>query len=121
MASVTKKEGIQALSDGIFYTVEVEGKGEVPTAESIVRINYEGKLIDGTIFDSSYERNESFKIDLSKGWVIPGWTKALLAMPVGSKWTLYIPQEQAYGATEQGTIKPFSTLIFTIELLCIED
>ena len=119
MASVAKKEGIQTLGDGIFYEVEVAGKGEVPTADSKVKVNYEGKLIDGTVFDSSYKRNEPATFPV--GAVIPGWTKALQAMPVGSKWTLYIPQEQAYGAANTGgMIKPYSALVFTVELLGIE-
>ena len=119
MASVAKKEGVQALSDGIFYEVEVAGKGEVPTADSKVKVNYEGKIIDGTVFDSSYKRNEPAVFPV--GGVIPGWAKALQAMPVGSKWTLYIPQEQAYGAANTGgMIKPYSALIFTFELLGIE-
>lgn len=118
MASVAKKDGVQALGDGIFYEVEVEGKGEVPVADSKVKVNYEGKLIDGTVFDSSYERGEPAVFPV--GGVIPGWTKALLSMPVGSKWTLYIPQEQAYGIANTGKIKPFSALVFTVELLGIE-
>jgi len=119
MANIAKKEGVQALSDGIFYEVEVEGKGEVPTADSKVKVNYEGKLIDGTVFDSSYKRNEPAVFPV--GGVIPGWAKALQAMPVGSKWTLYIPQEQAYGAANTGgMIKPYSALVFTVELLGIE-
>ena len=116
--SVSKIDGVQALGDGIYYTVETEGTGEKPTATSHVKVNYEGRLIDGTVFDSSYKRNEPTTFPVNG--VIPGWSKALVAMPVGSKWTLYIPQDQAYGPNGTGTIKPFSSLTFTVELLSIE-
>lgn len=118
MANIAKKDGILALGEGIYYTIETEGKGEVPASDSKVKVNYEGKLIDGTEFDSSYKRGEPTTFPV--GAVIPGWTKALMAMPVGSKWTLYIPQEQAYGSANTGKIKPYSALIFTVELLSIE-
>lgn len=118
MAEVAKKEGIKSLGDGIYYTVEVEGKGALPADSNVVSVHYEGKLIDGTVFDSSYKREKPNSFAVNQ--VIPGWTKALLAMPVGSKWTVYIPQEQAYGPADMGTIKPFSALVFTVELLNIE-
>ena len=101
---------------GLQYKVIKEGKGEVPTATSTVKVNYKGTLIDGTEFDSSYKRNEPTTFRANQ--VIKGWTEALTMMPVGSKWELYIPQELAYGARETGgQIKPFSTLIFEVELL----
>ena len=85
----------------------------------VVKVNYKGTLIDGTEFDSSYKRNEPTTFRANQ--VIKGWTEALTMMPVGSKWELYIPQELAYGARETGgQIKPFSTLIFEVELLEIE-
>ena len=96
-----------------------EGNGAIPTDSSTVKVNYKGTLIDGTQFDSSYDRKEptTFRADQ----VIKGWTEALTMMPVGSKWELYIPQELAYGAREAGPkIKPFSTLIFEVELVSIE-
>jgi len=113
------KEGVITTESGLQYKIIKEGKGEIPTKESKVKVNYKGTLIDGTEFDSSYKRNapSTFRADQ----VIKGWTEALTMMPVGSKWELYIPQELAYGARETGgQIKPFSTLIFEVELLGIE-
>lgn len=85
----------------------------------MVKVNYEGKTIDGKVFDSSYKRGEP--ISLRANQVIKGWTEALVHMPVGSVWEVYIPQELAYGERNQGQIKPFSVLIFKIELLSIGD
>jgi FKBP-type peptidyl-prolyl cis-trans isomerase FklB len=116
LAENAKKEGVVTTESGLQYKVIKEGKGEVPTATSTVKVNYKGTLIDGTEFDSSYKRNEptTFRADR----VIKGCTEALTMMPVGSKWELYIPQELAYGNQQAGAeIKPFSTLIFEIELL----
>ena len=113
------KEGVVTTESGLQYKVIKAGKGEIPTSTSTVKVNYKGTLIDGTEFDSSYKRNApaSFRADQ----VIKGWTEALTMMPVGSKWELYIPQELAYGSRETGgQIKPFSTLIFEVELLEIE-
>ena len=113
------KEGVQTTASGLQYKVIKEGKGAIPTDSSTVKVNYKGTLIDGTEFDSSYKRNApaTFRADQ----VIKGWTEALTMMPVGSKWELYIPQELAYGARETGgQIKPFSALIFEVELLEIE-
>ena len=95
-----------------------EGTGAIPADTSRVSVNYEGKLLNDTIFDSSYQRNEPAKFMVKQ--VIPGWTKALTNMPVGSTWRVYIPQEQAYGEREAGKILPYSCLIFKIELLGIE-
>lgn len=118
LANNKGKEGIQVTASGLQYKVITEGKGEVPTKESRVKVHYKGTLIDGTQLDSSYDRKEptTFRADQ----VIKGWTEALTMMPVGSKWELYIPQELAYGSREAGKIKPFSTLIFEVELLEIE-
>ena len=113
------KEGVVTTESGLQYKVIKAGKGEIPSKTSTVKVNYKGTLIDGTEFDSSYKRNApaSFRADQ----VIAGWTEALTMMPVGSKWELYIPQELAYGSRETGgQIKPFSTLIFEVELLEIE-
>ena len=116
LAENAKKEGVVTTESGLQYKVIKEGKGEVPTATSTVKVNYKGTLIDGTEFDSSYKRNEPTTFRANQ--VIKGWTEALTMMPVGSKWELYIPQELAYGARETGgSIKPFSTLIFEVELL----
>lgn len=118
MAKIAKKEGIKKLENGVFYEVLVEGKGEIPADTSRVKVNYEGKLINDSIFDSSYERNEPLTILCNQ--VIPGWTNALTHMPVGSTWMVYIPQDQAYADRKSGMIDPFSCLIFKIELLGIE-
>ena len=112
------KDGIKVTESGLQYRIIKEGKGEIPTKTSRVKVHYKGTMIDGTEFDSSYERKEptTFRADQ----VIKGWTEALTMMPVGSKWELYIPQELGYGSREAGKIKPFSTLIFEVELISIE-
>ena len=113
-----KKKDVVTTKSGLQYKVLVKGEGEIPTATQRVKVNYEGHLIDGTEFDSSYKRNEPTAFACNQ--VIKGWTEALTLMPVGSKWELYIPQELAYGDRESGKIPPYSTLIFTVELLSIE-
>lgn len=113
-----KEKGVKALEGGVLYKVLQEGKGAIPSDTSKVKVNYEGKLIDGTVFDSSYKRKEPAVFPCNQ--VIKGWTEVLTHMPVGSKWEVYIPQDKAYGAREAGKIPPFSTLIFTVELLDIE-
>ena len=112
------KDGVKTTESGLQYKVLKEGKGAVPTETDKVKVNYKGTLIDGTEFDSSYSRNEPSTFRANQ--VIKGWTEALTMMPVGSKWELYIPQDLAYGAKDQGQIKPFSTLIFEVELVDIE-
>lgn len=112
------KEGVQTLPSGLQYKVIKEGTGVKPTANDRVKVHYKGTLIDGTEFDSSYKRNEPTTFGVMQ--VIPGWTEALQLMTVGSKWELYVPQELAYGAQDRGTIKPFSTLVFEMELIDIE-
>ena len=118
LAENKTKEGVKTTASGLQYKVITEGKGEIPNDTCKVKVNYRGKLIDGTEFESTYERKEPFVTNV--GGVIKGWTEALKMMPVGSKWELYIPQELAYGSRDMGQIKPFSTLIFEIELLDIE-
>lgn len=113
-----KQKDVVTTASGLQYKVIQKGEGEIPTATQRVRVNYEGRLIDGTVFDSSYKRNEPATFGCNQ--VIKGWTEALTMMPVGSKWELYIPQELAYGDRDMSTIPPFSTLIFTVELLDIE-
>lgn len=113
------KEGVVTTESGLQYKIIKAGKGEIPTKTDKVKVNYKGTLVDGTEFDSSYKRNApaTFRADQ----VIPGWTEALTMMPVGSKWELYIPYDLAYGSRETGgQIKPFSALIFEVELLGIE-
>lgn len=118
MSKMAKKDGIQKLDNGVYYEIIEEGNGEIPADTSRVKVHYEGRLINDTVFDSSYRRNEPTTFRCNQK--IPGWTNALTHMPVGSKWKVYIPQSQAYGDREAGQIKPFSTLVFTIELLNIE-
>lgn len=118
LAENKAKEGVKTTESGLQYKVITEGKGEIPADTCKVKVNYKGTLIDGTEFDSSYKRNEPATFRANQ--VIKGWTEALTMMPVGSKWELYIPQELAYGSRESGQIKPFSTLIFEVELLSIE-
>ncbi|MBC8592895.1 FKBP-type peptidyl-prolyl cis-trans isomerase [Oscillospiraceae bacterium N12] len=118
LAENKTKEGVKTTPSGLQYKVITEGKGEIPADTCKVKVNYKGTLIDGTEFDSSYKRNEPMTFRANQ--VIKGWTEALTMMPVGSKWELYIPQELAYGSRDQGQIKPFSTLVFEVELLGIE-
>ncbi len=116
--SIAATEGVVKTESGLCYKVITKGKGAVPTSTDKVKVHYRGTLIDGTEFDSSYSRNEPTTFRANQ--VIAGWTEALTMMPVGSKWMLYIPQELAYGTRNMGTIKPFSTLVFEVELLEIE-
>ena len=113
-----KKAGVVTTPSGLQYKVITKGTGAIPADSSSVKVNYKGTLIDGTEFDSSYKRNEPTTLRANQ--VIKGWTEALTMMPVGSKWEIYVPQELAYGAREAGQIKPYSTLIFEVELLGIE-
>lgn len=113
-----KKDSVKTTPSGLQYKIIKAGTGEIPQPTHKVKAHYEGRLIDGTIFDSSYQRGKP--MTFSCGQVIKGWTEALTMMPVGSKWELYIPQELGYGAREQEKIPPFSTLVFTVELLGIE-
>lgn len=113
--SIAKTEGVVKTESGLCYKVITEGKGDIPTSTDQVKVHYRGTLIDGTEFDSSFKRNEPTTFAANQ--VISGWTEALTLMPVGSKWMLYIPQELAYGSRDLGQIKPFSTLIFEVELL----
>ena len=115
LAENAKKKGVLTTSSGLQYKVIKQGKGAVPTNKNTVKVHYKGTLIDGTEFDSSYSRNEPSSFPVTG--VIKGWTEALTMMPVGSKWELYIPQELAYGSRNQSKIKPFSTLVFEVELL----
>jgi FKBP-type peptidyl-prolyl cis-trans isomerase FklB len=111
-----EKSGVSVTPSGLQYEVIKMGIGPKPTQNSTVKVHYTGTLIDGTEFDSSVKRKEPAQFPVSG--VIPGWTEALQLMPVGSKFKLYIPQNLAYGANQAGDIiKPFSTLIFEVELL----
>ncbi len=118
LAKYAKQADVKKLDGGVLYKVIKAGTGAVPSDTSRVKVHYEGKTIDGKVFDSSYERKEP--ITLRANQVIKGWTTALINMPVGSVWEVVIPQNLAYGDRDQGKIKPFSTLIFKIELVGIE-
>ena len=117
LAANKKKPGVVTLPSGVQYRVIKEGNGAMPKDTSVVKVNYEGKTIDGQVFDSSYKRGEP--ITLRANQVIKGWTDALVHMPAGSVWEVYIPQNLAYAEREQGMIKPFSALVFKIELLSV--
>ena len=113
------KEGVITTPSGLQYKVLVQGEGEVPQKTDKVKVHYEGRLIDGTVFDASSKHGTepaTFRADQ----VIKGWTEALTMMPVGSKWQLFIPQDLAYGERAAGQIPPYSTLIFDVELVGIE-
>lgn len=113
-----KKAGVVTTASGLQYEVIKKGTGALPTDSSRVKVHYHGTLIDGTVFDSSVDRGEPAVFGVNQ--VIKGWTEALKLMPVGSKYKLYIPQELAYGSQSMGNIKPFSALIFEVELIGIE-
>ena len=115
LAENAKKDGVKTLPSGVQYKVIKEGSGAIPADTSLVKVHYEGKTVEGKVFDSSYERGEP--INLRCNQTIKGWTDAMVHMPAGSTWEVYIPQNLAYGEREQGDIKPFSVLIFKIELL----
>ena len=119
LAANAKKEGVKTFEDGVQYKVIKEGTGALPKDTSLVKVHYEGKTIEGKVFDSSYERGKPAEFRANQ--VIKGWTEALVHMPAGSIWEVYIPQELAYGERQQGAdIKPFSALIFKIELLEVD-
>ena len=115
LAANAKKDGVKTLPSGVQYKVIKEGTGAIPADTSLVKVHYEGRLLNDSIFDSSYKRGEP--INLRCNQTIKGWTDAMVHMPAGSIWEVYIPQDLAYGEREQGIIKPFSMLIFKIELL----
>ncbi len=117
MAEIAKKDGVKSLGNGVYYEVLTEGKGEIAADTCRVKVHYEGTLTDGTVFDSNLEGEPTV---FGASQVIPGFKAALTTMPVGSKWKVYIPQDQAYGSQDMGKIKPFSALIFTIDLISIE-
>ena len=113
------KEGVVTLPSGLQYKILTKGTGAIPKASDNVKVNYEGHLIDGTEFDSSYKRGSA---TFRASNLIKGWTEALTLMPVGSKWEIYIPYKLGYGERGSGDkIKPFSALVFTLELLSIEE
>ncbi len=118
LAENATKEGVVVLPSGLQYKVLVKGDGKVPTASDKVQVHYEGRLIDGTVFDASKKHGDK-PAEFVPTQVIKGWTEALTMMPVGSKWQLYIPHNLAYGDRAAGQIPPYSTLIFDVELVGI--
>lgn len=113
--NLANEPGIQKTESGLMYKIEVMGTGEKPAAESQVKVNYVGKLLDGSEFDNSYSRGTPQTMFLNR--VIKGWQEGLMLMPVGSKFTLYIPSELAYGDNGLGPIPGGSALVFEVELL----
>ena len=109
------RDSITTLASGLQFEVLTQGEGAKPSREDSVRTHYHGTLIDGTVFDSSYERGQPAEFPV--GGVIAGWTEALQLMNAGSKWRLYVPSELAYGAQGVGSIPPHSVLVFDVELL----
>jgi len=119
LAANAKKEGVVTLPSGLQYRIVKAGTGKTPTSTDTVETNYEGRLIDGKVFDSSYQRGQSVSFPVNG--VIAGWTEALQLMKEGSKWELFIPSDLAYGTKGAGqAITPNSTLIFKIELLKVK-
>ena len=116
LAENAKKEGVVTLPSGVQYRVIKEGTGKIPADTSTVVMHYEGRLINDSVFDSSYKRNQPYSVRCNQN--IKGLTEALTHMPQGSIWEVYIPQELAYGERQAGAmVQPFSALIFKIELL----
>lgn len=116
IADKAKEAGMQKLPGGTLYKVITEGTGAKPEANAKVKVVYEGKTVDGNVFDSSEKNNEGKATEIVLSQVIPAWQEALVQMPEGSEWELYVPYDQAYGNQTMGEIKPFSALIFKIKL-----
>lgn len=119
LAENAQRQGITVTQSGLQYEVLTEGTGKKPKASSRVKCHYQGKLIDGTTFDSSYSRHQPATFALYE--VIPGWTEGLQYMTEGSRYRLYLPYNLAYGASGAGIIPPYSALIFEVELLEVLD
>ena len=118
LAENAKKEGVVTLPSGLQYKVLVKGDGPIPTLDDKVQVNYEGRLVDGTMFDASAKHGDK-PMEFKPNQVIKGWQEALTMMPVGSTWQLFIPFELAYGDRDSGQIKPFSALVFDVQLVGI--
>ena len=122
IAKMKATAGVKELPGGTLYKVIKEGSGVIPTDTSRVHVSYEGRLIDGKVFDSSYKNNNGKPVEVNVNQMIPGWTQALTHMPAGSVWEIYVPQDQAYGTRDvDNLIKPFSALVFKLELIDIVD
>lgn len=118
LAENAKREGVQTLESGLQYEVLRDGSGPKPRVTDTVTVHYKGTLIDGTVFDSSYDRGQPATFPLMQ--VVPGWRQGIPLMPVGSQYKLYIPPDLGYGSQDKGVIPPNSVLIFEVELLAIE-
>lgn len=118
LAENAEREEVEVTDSGLQYEVLESGDGATPGPEDMVEVNYEGMLLDGTVFDSSFERGQS--VSFQVGQVIEGWQEALQLMSVGDSWMLYIPAELAYGEGGQGPIGPNEMLTFRVELLDVE-
>jgi FKBP-type peptidyl-prolyl cis-trans isomerase len=122
IAKMKATAGVQALPKGTLYKVIKEGNGPIPRDTSRVHVSYEGRLISGKVFDSSYKNNNGKPVEVDVNQMIPGWIEVLTHMPVGSTWEIYVPQNMGYGLRSVGPdIKPFSALVFKLELLDIVD
>ena len=118
LAEQGAREGVHTLASGLRYEILTEGSGEKPNHASRVTVHYEGRLIDGSVFDSSYKRGQPATFGVNQ--VIAGWTEALQLMPTGSKWRIFIPQELGYGARgASGAIPAYAALVFDVELISI--
>lgn len=120
LAANAKKPGVKTLPSGLQYKVIKVGNGAMPKDTSVVEVKYEGRFINGKVFDSTKKNNGGNPIQLRANQVIKGWTEALVHMPAGSVWEIYVPYDLAYGDREQGEVKPYSALIFTIELVSVK-
>ena len=120
LAANAQKPGVKTLPSGLQYKVIKEGNGAMPKDTSVVEVKYEGRFINGKVFDSTKKNNGGNPIQLRANQVIKGWTEALVHMPAGSVWEIYVPYDLAYGDREQGDVKPYSALIFTIELVSVK-
>lgn len=116
MANIAKQPGMQKLDGGVYYKVIKAGTGAIPTAQQTVQVKYEGRLMDGKVFDNGNNEPQMMHC----GQVIKGFSEALTHMPVGSEWEIYIPAEMGYGSQAQGPIPPYSPLIFKVQLISIE-
>ena len=115
MAKIARQPGVKSLGNGVYYKEIKAGNGKTPTAQDMTKVNYEGKTIDGKVFDK--QSNATMPVS----GMIQGWTLALTHMKAGSTWEVYIPYAAGYGSQDKGQIKPYSTLIFKITLLSVED
>ena len=113
MTEIGKRSDVKPAGEGVYYKVIKEGNGDLPTPTSTVTVKYEGRLMDGTVFDSSGDTTRDFNLQS----IIKGWSTALVKMPVGSQWEIYIPYNMGYGIKGNGQIPPYSALVFTVELV----